>query len=269
MAEPEIIGETVIAAQEELETSALAKPEIIKETVIAAQEELETSALAEPEIIGETIIPATEEPAPVHDLAPHEELWRRLCSAAQEKSLQLPLADCQVQSLVNSVLTVQVPAAALEIMRAQRLQLLSLLQQISGDWAILLDMQKLENDPLPSAEPVYPVPDAEMTAPTAEISEPVSTEEIPVNSIPAAEPVIADTADETEMPQNYQEGDFFIDLNAEAGILQECEEENALPINYNKRSVINIPDEIEKTAQMAPVQKVLDLFGGEIVDIHA
>ena len=40
-------------------------------------------------------------------------------------------------------------------------------------------------------------------------------------------------------------------------------------LGYSKRSVIHDPEEIAATAKLPPVQKVLDLFGGEIVDIHA
>ncbi|MPM56792.1 hypothetical protein SDC9_103607 [bioreactor metagenome] len=36
-----------------------------------------------------------------------------------------------------------------------------------------------------------------------------------------------------------------------------------------KRSVINKADEVEATAKLKPVRMVLDLFDGEIVDIHA
>ena len=38
---------------------------------------------------------------------------------------------------------------------------------------------------------------------------------------------------------------------------------------FTQRSVIHKPEEVEFTSKLPPVQKVLDMFGGEIVDIHA
>ena len=62
----------------------------------------------------------------------------------------------------------------------------------------------------------------------------------------------------------------FIDLNAEDGELPpDMEELSRHDLGYSQRSVIHDPEEVAATAKLPPVQKVLDLFGGEIVDIHA
>ena len=61
----------------------------------------------------------------------------------------------------------------------------------------------------------------------------------------------------------------FIDLSAEEYENADSQQVLDSEYVYTKRSVIHKAEEIEATSQLQPVQKVLDLFGGEIVDIHA
>ena len=61
----------------------------------------------------------------------------------------------------------------------------------------------------------------------------------------------------------------FIDLNVEENEYAEEEAFMRQELEFIKRSVINKPEEIEATAKIPAVQKVLQLFDGEIVDIHA
>ncbi|MBE6366823.1 MAG: DNA polymerase III subunit gamma/tau [Lentisphaerae bacterium] len=206
-----------------------------------------------------------------------ESLFKALVTAAGNAALDCPLQDCRPLEMVNSVLTVEVPSGAMENLRSNRMKLLMLLQQISGNWAILLDFKaadSLQSAPLsaaeesPAAEPAAAVAEAELESVeevvdiTAEAEEYTAAAVSETNSgtdndVQSAEPPAADDYAAEE----------FIELNAEAGAYSG--EDDISDYSYNKRSVINNPDEVAATAKLPPVQKVLDLFGGEIVDIHA
>ena len=86
---------------------------------------------------------AAEPPEPAETAAdtadPMLDMWNKLLDAAASQSPELPLQNCLPVSLRNSVLTIAVPADAIPLMRGARLKLLTMLQSISGDWAILVD----------------------------------------------------------------------------------------------------------------------------------
>ena len=255
-AQPEIIQEAAATPEPEVEPEpvviqeAAPEPEIIPEPAVIQ----EVTATPEPEIVPEPeVIP---EPAAAVD--PVQNLWQKLleCSGDMKELLE----TCTPVSLINSVLTIQAPAPAAAALRENRLKLLTLLQQASGNWAILPDVQSV---PVQTTE-VVPPPAA------APVAEPTAVEEnIPEE--PAA-PAVSGTVQVPEMPEgttvedNFEE---FIELTAIEDMPEDMAEFSREDLGYSKRSVIHDPSEIEATAKLPPVQKVLDLFGGEIVDIHA
>jgi hypothetical protein len=230
-----------------------AQPEVIQEAAATPEPEVvqAVTETPEPEIIPEPAV----EPAAVD---PVQDLWQKLleCSGDMKELLE----TCTPVSLINSVLTIQAPAPTAAALRENRLKLLTLLQQASGNWAILPDVQSV---PVQTTE-VVPPPAA------APVAEPTAVEEnIPEE--PAA-PAVSGTVQVPEMPEgttvedNFEE---FIELTAIEDMPEDMAEFSREDLGYSKRSVIHDPSEIEATAKLPPVQKVLDLFGGEIVDIHA
>ena len=171
---------------------------------------------------------------------------------------------CTPVSLANSVLSVKAPAPVAAALREKRLQLLGLLQQASGNWAILLDVQSIASAETPAEEPAVSAPEAaeaiEITAPAEEFIDIAEETVITENTIPP-EPMLEGTTVE-------EAAEEFIELTLPEDPAAVSELSRA-DLGYSKRSVIHDPEEVAKTAQLPPVQKVLDLFGGEIVDIHA
>ena len=200
---------------------------------------------------------------------PMQELWEKLLACSGD--VKDMLMACTPISLINSVLTVQAPAPIAAALRENRLKLLALLQQASGDWAILLDVQSIAAVPaaapqpaaaaMPETAPVMPetapaAPAFEDTVVTGTAAIPPSAESVAVPEIPEG----------TLVEDNFEE---FIELTAIEDMPEDVETLSRSDLGYSKRSVIHDPSEIEATAKLPPVQKVLDLFGGEIVDIHA
>ena len=200
---------------------------------------------------------------------PMQELWEKLLACSGD--VKDMLMECTPISLINSVLTVQAPAPIAAALRENRLKLLALLQQASGDWAILLDVQSIAAVPaaapqpaaaaMPETAPVMPetapaAPAFEDTVVTGTAAIPPSAESVAVPEIPEG----------TIVEDNFEE---FIELTAIEDMPEDVETLSRSDLGYSKRSVIHDPSEIEATAKLPPVQKVLDLFGGEIVDIHA
>ena len=224
--------------------------------------------------------PGTAVPAAAAAGQEHEVMWQQLLAMAADTPLLETLHACQPLSLINSVLSVQIPSAALPELQANRIKLLSWLQKISGNWAILLDFQpdKTVAATPPAAESTAQasVPQADTVEEFIEITPEMPTEE-PGDYLPADYQEMEISA--AAPPENFS-GSSNSDLPAEE-ILDMAEDytdiDHAAAISntvepeyiYSKRSVINKPDEVEATAKLPPVQKVLDLFGGEIVDIHA
>ena len=102
-----------------------------------------------------------------------------------------------------------------------------------------------------------------------------------VGTVAAGQPILAEeniedysqamdapqVSDEPAVPE--MELEQFIDLSAEEYENADSQQVLDSEYVYTKRSVIHKAEEIEATSKLQPVQKVLDLFGGEIVDIHA
>ncbi len=219
---------------------------------------------------------------------PLETLWNALTAGVLNAGGHNWLDGCSPLGLENSVLSVRVPAEALPILREHRLELLEILQKASGDWAILLDLQ-----PFGSPETVS-VPDTEIPPVAAEDSTPemnfapVETAALAVesdlpapeavleNALPDDQPVGEESEPDFSEPQAMERPELETEPPAEA-FLTMPEDPNAVePPDYaetelteRKRSVVNKPEEVEATAKLAPVKMILDLFNGEIVDIHA
>ena len=156
-------------------------------------------------------------------------------------------------------MSVKAPAPTAAALRENRLKLLTLLQQASGNWAILLDVQSQAVEQAAAEEPQPPAAAvAEMEPATVEETAPVSLKPVSasVESIPEG----------TMVEESIEE---FIDLTAIEDLPEDAANLSREDLGFSKRSVIHDPEEIAATAKMPPVQKVLDLFGGEIVDIHA
>jgi hypothetical protein len=120
--------------------------------------------------------------------------------------------------------------------------------------AQISEVPAVENIPVPAEEysaPEYIEPPVEYTPPPA------------VQTAPLAEVV------NNAYQAPAEEVQEFIDLNVEENEYADEEAFMRQELEFIKRSVINKPEEIEATAKIPAVQKVLQLFDGEIVDIHA
>ena len=213
------------------------------------------------------------------ELPEHEKLYKQLLQAVQSEKLDFPLADCQAVSFINSVLTLKCPAHVLGSLRAHRLKLLSLLQKISGNWAILLDFQQetVPEDSITEDAAVSVVPeDVYVESVPGSLPELPEFTEMQEISVSAEDTTLASDCGfqtvtaEVDIPgDSVDEG--FVDLADRAEVMSDASPDETVlsSVDFAKRSVIHKPDEVETTAKLPPVQKVLDLFDGEIVDIHA
>ena len=238
-----------------------AEEETLMQQAVPAAEEVAEEAMEVP-AVKEVAEVASEAPAAMPAGDPLQELWQKLLAISGDVK-ELLLA-CTPVSLANSVLSVKAPAPVAAALREKRLQILSLLQQASGNWAILLDVQSIASAETPAEEPAVSAPEAaeaiEITAPAEEFIDIAEESVIAENTIPP-EPMLEGTTVE-------EAAEEFIELTLPEDPAQVGELSRA-DLGYSKRSVIHDPEEVAKTAQLPPVQKVLDLFGGEIVDIHA
>ena len=209
-------------------------------------------------------VPTVEEaPAPKPAGDPLQELWQKLLAISGDVK-ELLLA-CTPTGLANSVLSVKAPTPVAAAMREKRLKLLTLLQQASGNWAILLDVQSVtasaetpaEAPAVPAAEPM-----AMPTTAAAEDFVDIAKETVVTEKATPPEPMLEGTIVEEGVEE-------FIELTIPEDPAEAVSELSRADLGYSKRSVIHVQEEVEKTAQLPPVQKVLELFGGEIVDIHA
>ena len=219
-----------------------------------------TEAVLEVPAMKEVAEVASEVPAAMPAGDPLQELWQKLLAISGDVK-ELLLA-CTPVSLANSVLSVKAPAPVAAALRENRLKLLSLLQQASGNWAILLDVQSTTSPAETIAEAAEEVPSELAAAIPPE--EPVITEAEPV--------MITEPLPPEPMPEGTiieEPVEEFIELTLPEDPTAAAAELSREDLGYSKRSVIHDPEEIAATAKLPPVQKVLDLFGGEIVDIHA
>ncbi len=227
-----------------------------------------------------------------------ETLLQKLAEGALNRGLTLPWENCRALDLEHSVLSLRVPGNALPEFNAAKLQLLEILQKISGDWAILLEFTP---DPLPgNAAEDAAEDDPPPVAPEAAVFAPVETSAVKLeNDLPEPEAVVMPLTPETEEieepddPGEPDARDEAAEFSApglspepelELGLEPDTAEPPPMPMPNpgksaatpetvtampTKRSVINKADEVEATAKLKPVRMVLDLFDGEIVDIHA
>ena len=186
-------------------------------------------------------------------------MWQKLLEIGGD--LKDLLQSCTPLSLENSVLSIQAPAPTAAALRENRLKMLTLLQQASGNWAILLDVQTVNE--APQSQPAEAVQAPAM--PEVQLPEvPASAEATP--QVPVTEMPSETTPESISTEDTFEE---FIDLSAMEDLPPEEMELSRADLGYSKRSVIHDQEEVNATAKLPPVQKVLDLFGGEIVDIHA
>ena len=265
---------TVEAVEETVEVAEAPAVEAVEETVeieeVPAVETVEVvEEIAEPvpvvEEVQEEIPVAT---APLENTAEHQSLWQKLLAEAAGESFSAALQSCEATALTNSVLTVKVPADVMEILRSNRIALMTMLQKITGDWAIMLDLQRLDTAEVNApavAEPVANIEEAPAEADVVEEFVEISVEENIEDYSQAMD--APQVSSEPAVPE--MELEQFIDLSAEEYENADSQQVLDSEYVYTKRSVIHKAEEIEATSQLQPVQKVLDLFGGEIVDIHA
>ena len=271
--EPEVQSEPVIQAEETAAATAPAPeitPAVEPEPEIQEPEIEEVSSASSAPPAAE---PITPEPAETTANTADQmlDMWNKLLAAAASQAPELPLQNCRPESLRNSVLTIAGSADAITILRSARLKLLTMLQSISGNWAILVDFVN-------TAPETVSVP--EITEQEAIPAESSAEEEVVFSNvetaIPAenqAEDIFSEPVEPIEI-QNFTESSFenesgFIELGDGEMLPGDMEEPSRADLGYSKRSVIHKPEEVEATAKLPPVQKVLDLFNGEIVDIHA
>ncbi|MBE6403410.1 MAG: DNA polymerase III subunit gamma/tau [Lentisphaerae bacterium] len=257
----EVTGETAVEAPAPAET-------VIEETVI--EEAIPTAPQIEEPPVAETVpaVPQIEEPPEVQTVEPDQsnisndpvqDLWQKLLEIGGD--LKDLLQSCTPLSLENSVLSIQAPAPTAAALRENRLKMLTLLQQASGNWAILLDVQTVNEAPqLQPAEAVQAPAMPEVQLPEVPASA-EATPQVPVTEMPSET-----TPESISTEDTFEE---FIDLSAMEDLPPEEMELSRADLGYSKRSVIHDQEEVNATAKLPPVQKVLDLFGGEIVDIHA
>ena len=257
----EVTGETAVEAPAPAET-------VIEETVI--EEAIPTAPQIEEPPVAETVpaVPQIEEPPEVQTVEPDQsnisnepvqDLWQKLLEIGGD--LKDLLQSCTPLSLENSVLSIQAPAPTAAALRENRLKMLTLLQQASGNWAILLDVQTVNEAPQPQPAEAVQAP----AMPEVQLPEvPASAEATP--QVPVTEMPSETTPESISTEDTFEE---FIDLSAMEDLPPEEMELSRADLGYSKRSVIHDQEEVNATAKLPPVQKVLDLFGGEIVDIHA
>ena len=237
---------------------------------VAVVAEPAPAPVVEPEVVVNAAPVAEVAPAPAAEEDALEKLWSGLVAEIRQQSPGCPVENCRALSVKNSVLSIEVPQSDIAEIRSARMLFLAALQKLTGDWAMLVDFQVVapaepvaaQISEVPAVENI-PVPAEEYSAP--EYSEP------PVEYTP---PPAVQTAPLAEVANNaYQapaeEVQEFIDLNVEENEYAEEEAFMRQELEFIKRSVINKPEEIEATAKIPAVQKVLQLFDGEIVDIHA
>ncbi len=241
---------------------------VIEETVI--EEAIPTAPQIEEPPVAETVpaVPQIEEPPEVQTVEPDQsnisndpvqDLWQKLLEIGGD--LKDLLQSCTPLSLENSVLSIQAPAPTAAALRENRLKMLTLLQQASGNWAILLDVQTVNEAPQPQPAEAVQAP----AMPEVQLPEvPASAEATP--QVPVTEMPSETTPESISTEDTFEE---FIDLSAMEDLPPEEMELSRADLGYSKRSVIHDQEELNATAKLPPVQKVLDLFGGEIVDIHA
>lgn len=257
----EVTGETAVEAPAPAET-------VIEETVI--EEAIPTAPQIEEPPVAETVpaVPQIEEPPEVQTVEPDQsnisndpvqDLWQKLLEIGGD--LKDLLQSCTPLSLENSVLSIQAPAPTAAALRENRLKMLTLLQQASGNWAILLDVQTVNEAPQPQPAEAVQAP----AMPEVQLPEvPASAEATP--QVPVTEMPSETTPESISTEDTFEE---FIDLSAMEDLPPEEMELSRADLGYSKRSVIHDQEEVNATAKLPPVQKVLNLFGGEIVDIHA
>ena len=249
--------QTVEAADPEYENKSGAIPPIVAQILDEAVIQ-EASPTGIP-VVMPAAAPASEPtgaPAMLEEASnadPVNDLWQKLLNISGD--LQSVLNKCTPVSLINSVFSLYTDTDTAQVLRENRLKMLALLQQASGDWAILLDVQS--------------VPSPSSADQNIEIAEPQAYE----NSFAPAMPEPADTAVNNDEPEKLPEPDIrdgFIELTIDDLPPEDFNENlSRLDLGYCKRSVVHIPEEVEATAKLPPVQKILSLFDGEIVDIHA
>lgn len=271
--EPEVQSEPVIQAEETAAATAPAPeitPAVEPEPEIQEPEIEEVSSVSSAPPAAEPITPEPAETA-ANTADQMLDMWNKLLAAAASQAPELPLQNCRPESLRNSVLTIAGSADAIAIMRKARLKLLTMLQSISGNWAILVDFVNTTPE-------TVSVP--EMTEQEAIPAESSAEEEVVFSNVETAIPAENQDEDIFSEPvepieiQNFTESSFenesgFIELGDGEMLPGDMEESSRADLGYSKRSVIHKPEEVEATAKLPPVQKVLDLFNGEIVDIHA
>ena len=272
-------SEPIVAATPAVEPSpaveaAPCEPAPAVETISVAPVKEEITAGIEETVIEEPVIeePVNEIPEVAEAAAaelkneaaagnPMQELWQKLLEISGD--IREILLACTPLSLENSVLSIQAPAPTAAALRENRLKMLTLLQQASGNWAILLDVQSVNAAPQAVVCEAAPVPEPEV----AEVqSETVPAYAVPGDMVPVSEEPLNTIPEGTTVEDNFEE---FIDLTAIEDLPPEKTELSREDLGYSKRSVIHDQEEVNATAKLPPVQKVLDLFGGEIVDIHA
>ncbi len=249
--------QTVEAADPEYENKSGAIPPIVAQILDEAVIQ-EASPTGIP-VVMPAAAPASEPtgaPAMLEEASnadPVNDLWQKLLNISGD--LQSVLTKCTPVSLINSVFSLHTDTDTAQVLRENRLKMLALLQQASGDWAILLDVQS--------------VPSPSSADQNIEIAEPQAYE----NSFAPAMPEPADTAVNNDEPEKLPEPDIrdgFIELTIDDLPPEDFNENlSRQDLGYSKRSVVHIPEEVEATAKLPPVQKILSLFDGEIVDIHA
>ena len=241
------------------------KPQI--ETLPVVEDVPQTAEIAPAEDVQQTaeIAPAaTADPV----LPEYEIWWQKLVDAAAGETFFDLLKTCTPIALNNAVLSVKVPAAAMSELRSNRIKLLTLLQKTSGNWASLLDFQ-LEQAAEPAAAAVPVQPAAEPEAEPEAVMQEITADEIVETTVEYTEdfenpPTVSNFQHDCSNEATEQ----FIELNAEEDENMDVPQDMPSEFAYSRRSVIHKQEEVEAAAQLPPVQKVLDLFGGEIVDIH-
>ena len=247
-----------------------AEPPVTEEVAPPVEEniaEAPAEKITHPEPVNEPVVPAVPETEAASDAEPHLALWSKLLAAAAGESYSAALAACTPTALTNSVLSIKVPSEYMPELRSSRMSLMALLQKLTGDWAILLDLQAQEATAKEEVQSTEPLPEAEVISGEPEQNADTVEEFVEISAGEFAEAYpVAETAEPAPLPETDGQ---FIDLNGE----EYDNNEETMPAEssyvYTKRSVIHKQEEIDATAKLPPVQKVLDLFGGEIVDIHA
>ena len=269
--EAEAVKEVVAEPLEVVEAAPVPAPVIEPEVVEPAPAPVEEVVPPAPPVVEKAIEPA---PAPAVEAEAEDslgKLWSGLVAEIKQQSPECPVENCRALSVKNSVLSIEVPQSDIADIRAARMLFLAALQKLTGDWAMLVDFQVNQTADAATAPAPVMAPVVEDIPPAVEeYSAPEFTPPPEKYDPPPAE----FTAPLAEISNNaYQapaeEVQEFIDLNVEENEYADEEAFMRQELEFIKRSVINKPEEIEATAKIPAVQKVLQLFDGEIVDIHA